>query len=140
MDRPRTGPGRHRTRRDRRPGHALAVLAPLSEEETIIELTIPSAVGVDARFAELHRSADLSIGHYLIPAGAVDPQSPHTEDEVYVVLAGRGVLAGPEASIPVRAGSIVFVGGGEEHRFVDVTEDLYVAVVFGPAEFTRRPE
>jgi hypothetical protein len=33
----------------------------------------------------------------------------------------------------------VFVPAGEEHRFVDVEEDLTVFVVFGPAEGSRKP-
>ena len=31
---------------------------------------------------------DLSVGTYSIPAGGVDDQTPHTEDEIYVVTAG----------------------------------------------------
>jgi mannose-6-phosphate isomerase-like protein (cupin superfamily) len=87
---------------------------------------------------EVHRSADLSIGIYEIPAGGHDGQSPHTEDEVYVVLAGRARLAGPDQSIAVGRGSVVFVAAGEEHRFLDVQEALRVAVVFGPSEGSRR--
>ncbi len=106
----------------------------------MIDLAAASADSATAHYTELHRSADLSVGSYLIPAGATDPQSPHTEDEVYVVLAGRARLVGPEASVPVGPGSVVFVAAGEEHRFVDVEEDLHVTVVFGPAEHTRRAE
>lgn len=104
----------------------------------MIELTAPAGAGAAAHYAELHRSSDLSVGIYDIPVDGTDPQSPHTEDEVYVVLAGRARLVGPDASIPVGAGSVVFVAAGEEHRFVDVEEHLRVAVVFGPAEHTRR--
>ena len=32
---------------------------------------------------------DLSGGLYVLEAGAVDTQSPHTEDELYVVMSGR---------------------------------------------------
>ena len=103
----------------------------------MIELTAPSAGGPGPHYSELHRSPDLSIGSYVVPAGGRDPQSPHTEDEVYVVLAGRARLTGPDAGIPVEAGSVVFVAAGEEHRFTDVEEELHVVVVFGPAEHTR---
>ena len=105
----------------------------------MIELVAAPEGGPGPHYAELHRSADLSVGSYVIPAGGRDPQSPHTEDEVYVVLAGRARLTGPDASIPVRAGSVVFVAAGEEHRFTDVEEELHVVVVFGPAEYARRP-
>ena len=40
---------------------------------------------------------DLSGGLYMLEAGATDPQSPHTEDELYVVMSGRGrVTVGDE--------------------------------------------
>jgi hypothetical protein len=32
------------------------------------------------------------------------------------------------------------VPAGEEHRFVEVTEDLTVLVVFAPPEYSQRPE
>jgi hypothetical protein len=35
---------------------------------------------------------DLSGGLYVLEAGATDPQSPHTEDELYVVMAGGATV------------------------------------------------
>src|SRR5215471_11278975 len=76
---------------------------------------------------------DLSVGTYCIPAGGTDDQSPHTEDEIYVVTAGRAKIATPGGTSDVGPGSVIFVPAGEEHRFVDVAEDLALLVVFGPA-------
>ena len=45
-----------------------------------------------AHYAEHLRSADLSVGTYSIPAGGADGQSPHTEDEIYVVTAGAATF------------------------------------------------
>lgn len=78
---------------------------------------------------------DLSVGTYSIPAGGVDDQTPHTEDEVYVVTAGRARI-GDRAVGP---GDVIYVPAGEDHRFVDVTEDLALLVVFAPAYRSRRP-
>jgi mannose-6-phosphate isomerase-like protein (cupin superfamily) len=84
---------------------------------------------------------DLSVGMYRIPAGGVDPQSPHHEDEIYVVLSGRSTFVGDDTgSVEVGPGSVIFVPAGEGHRFVDITEDLAVVVVFGPAYGSRAPE
>lgn len=106
----------------------------------MLELHAPHAPGrspEETAYREVHRSADLSIGIYAIPTGGYDAQTPHTEDEVYVVLAGRARLAGSEQTIDVGPGSVVFVGAGESHRFVDVHEPLSVLVVFGPPEYSR---
>ena len=89
-------------------------------------------------WAEHLRTADLSVGTYGIPAGGDDGQQPHTEDEIYVVTAGRARLVTPDKAVDVGPGSVVFVPAGEQHRFTDVTEDLCVLVVFGPAEYSRR--
>jgi mannose-6-phosphate isomerase-like protein (cupin superfamily) len=83
---------------------------------------------------------DLSCGTYSLPAGGTDPQSPHTEDEIYVVTRGRATLWTPDAAVQLGPGDVAFVPAGEEHRFVDVLEDLAVLVVFGPAEYSRAPE
>ncbi|MFI6476909.1 cupin domain-containing protein [Nonomuraea sp. NPDC050663] len=80
---------------------------------------------------------DLSIGTYCIPAGGADTQSPHTEDEIYVVTTGRATIVTPTGQEQVGPGAVIFVPAGEEHRFVDITEDLTLLVVFGPAYGSR---
>jgi len=86
---------------------------------------------------EFARSADLSAGLYLIEAGGVDGQAPHTEDEVYVVLSGRARFTAGTETRDVGPGDSIFVAAEVPHRFHDVTEELRVIVVFGPAEYTR---
>jgi mannose-6-phosphate isomerase-like protein (cupin superfamily) len=95
------------------------------------------AVGQLTHFVERLRVPDLSLGTYSIPAGGTDDQRPHTEDELYIVTAGRARLETPGDSGDVEPGDVIFVPAGEEHRFTDVTEDLAVLVIFGPAYRTR---
>ncbi len=85
-------------------------------------------------YAEWVRSADLSAGVYRLAAGATDGQSPHEEDEVYVVTAGVAELEIDGGRTAVSAGSVAYVPRRVEHRFVHVTEDLEVSVVFAPPE------
>ena len=75
---------------------------------------------------------------FALPAGAADPQSPHTEDEVYHVIRGRATITVGHEEHPVTAGSIVFVGADVPHRFHDIEDELVVVVIFGPAEYTHR--
>lgn len=89
-------------------------------------------------YLEFVRTHDLSVGLYVLPAGATDPQGPHTEDEAYYVISGRGSITVGSEDRAVQAGSVVFVGADVEHRFHDITEELVVLVAFGPAEYTHR--
>ena len=86
------------------------------------------------RWHEWVRAATLSSGVYRIPAGGVDDQSPHAQDEVYVVTAGRAELDVEGRRSPVGPGTVAFVPRRVEHRFVEISEDLEVAVVFAPPE------
>jgi mannose-6-phosphate isomerase-like protein (cupin superfamily) len=77
----------------------------------------------------VHRSPGLEIGVYVLVAPEPDRQSPHEDDEVYVVLEGRGVLTVEDEQIPVEEGKAVFVSAGAEHRFTGY-EGLSVLVIF----------
>lgn len=90
------------------------------------------------RYLEFLRVPDLSMGLYVLPAGGVDPQSPHTEDEVYYVVSGRAKIRVAEEDRAVQAGSIVYVAKNVEHRFHSIEEDLTVLVFFAPAEYSNR--
>jgi len=88
-------------------------------------------------FTETLRVPDLSVGTYSIPAGGVDNQTPHTEDEIYVVKTGRATVVAASGTAAVGPGSVIYVPAGEEHRFTDVTEDLALIVVFAPPYGSR---
>src|SRR5579862_4857373 len=90
--------------------------------------------GGEPRWVEHLRAPDLSVGTYSIPSGGIDTQEPHTEDEVYVVVRGRGKLETPTATAEVAPGTTIYVPAGESHRFVDIVDDLVVLVLFAPAE------
>jgi mannose-6-phosphate isomerase-like protein (cupin superfamily) len=85
-------------------------------------------------YLEFLRRDALSCGLYVLEAGADDPQSPHAEDEVYLVLSGRARLRVDGRDQPVGPGSVVFVARNVPHRFADVSERLSVLVLFAPAE------
>jgi len=81
---------------------------------------LPGANG--ERYATVLEHGSLDIEIYA-PRGR-DPQKPHTRDEVYFVVQGRGEFA---------PGDVLFVPAHEEHRFESFTEDLVVWVMFyGP--------
>lgn len=86
------------------------------------------------RYQEVLRRHSMSAGLYELPAGSADPQRPHDEDELYYVIAGAASFECDGAVRAVTAGDTIFVAAREPHRFVDITDDLSVLVVFAPAE------
>lgn len=85
-------------------------------------------------YHEFLRVPSLSTGLYVLPAGGVDPQQPHTEDEVYVVMAGRGTIRVGGVDRPVSVGSIVYVPALVEHHFHTIEEELGILVFFAGPE------
>ena len=92
----------------------------------------------DRLYLEFLKAPDLSMGLYVLPAGGMDPQSPHSEDEVYYVVGGRGRIQVADEDRLVQTGSIVYVPKHVEHRFHSITEELKVLVFFAPAEYSNR--
>lgn len=103
------------------------------------EFTDVEVARVDSgeRYHEFLRVRDLSAGIYVIEAGGTDPQSPHTEDELYYVISGRAIVSVGDETRPVIPGSLIFVASGVRHRFHDIAERLELLVAFGPAEGDR---
>ena len=102
-----------------------------------VESLVERQTASGAPYLEFLRVPDLSVGLYVLEAGATDRQSPHTEDEVYVIVAGRARLKMGSEDVEVGSGSVAFVAAGIEHRFHDIVERLVILVVFGPAEASR---
>lgn len=91
-----------------------------------------------ARLAEsggyevVHESPGLELGVYALVAPEPDRQQPHADDEVYIVLDGRGTLEVEGKLFELTEGDSVFVPAGAEHQFVGY-EELVVLVIFRKA-------
>jgi cytidylate kinase len=85
-------------------------------------------------YLEALRSAALSVGLYRLPAGSEDDQRPHGEEEVYLVLEGRGRFRMGDEDVSVGPGHLFAVPARVEHGFHSVEEDLLLLVFFAPAE------
>jgi len=66
------------------------------------------------------------------PRGS-DPQTPHSEDEVYVVAQGTGEFVCGGARQTFGVNDVLFAAAGVEHRFENFSDDFAVWVFFyGP--------
>jgi mannose-6-phosphate isomerase-like protein (cupin superfamily) len=89
------------------------------------------------RYLEFIREPDCSVGVYRLPAGGIDPQQPHSEDELYYVVSGRAMFRQGDEDRPVGPGSLLYVPARAIHRFHSISEDITILVVFAPAEGSR---
>jgi len=103
------------------------------EAFTIQNLMKKQAAG-ERPYHEFLRHDSMSLGLYVLPAGGVDLQSPHNEDEVYYIVSGQGKITVGDEVQSVQPGSIVFVAAQVPHRFHDISEDLKILVFFAPPE------
>lgn len=90
---------------------------------------LPTSAG--KRFVTMFEHGSLELELYA-PRGN-DPQTPHTRDELYVVVMGSGIFicAGERHAFAV--GDALFAPAGAVHRFEDFSDDLAVWVMFyGP--------
>jgi mannose-6-phosphate isomerase-like protein (cupin superfamily) len=63
----------------------------------------------------------------------VDTQSPHTRDELYVVISGTGTFVVGSERRAFGSGDVLFAAAGVGHRFEDFTDDFATWVFFwGP--------
>ncbi|MCD9143734.1 cupin domain-containing protein [Streptomyces albireticuli] len=97
------------------------------------ELEAERAANEGAYLRFLHER-NMSVGLYALDAGDMDPQTPHAQDEVYMVVSGRASITVGAETTEVARGSVVYVPAGVPHRFHHISEDLRVLVVFSPPE------
>jgi mannose-6-phosphate isomerase-like protein (cupin superfamily) len=91
---------------------------------------LPGPAGEHAVSVFEHDSLKLKLSLPVSP----NQQTPHEQDEIYVIMQGSGVLFHDGKRDAFGPGDVMFVAAGTEHRFEDFTEDLAVWVVFyGPA-------
>jgi mannose-6-phosphate isomerase-like protein (cupin superfamily) len=92
---------------------------------------MPTPGSGEKRFVQPFTHGSMRLGVYA-PVGH-DPQQPHAQDEIYVVVRGRGTLVHDGGRTPFGAGDALFVAAGERHRFEDFSDDFAAWVVFwGP--------
>ena len=82
-------------------------------------------------FTVLMKHGTMSV-EYFSPQ-KIDTQTPHKQDELYVIARGHGKLNRNAEIMECKAGDVLFVPAGMEHRFENFTDDFATWVIFyGP--------
>ena len=67
-------------------------------------------------------------------------QTPHAQDEIYLVIHGRGVLVHDGKRDPFQTGDILFVAAAVEHHYEDFSDDLALWRIFYGAQGGELPQ
>jgi mannose-6-phosphate isomerase-like protein (cupin superfamily) len=63
----------------------------------------------------------------------IDLQSPHQQDEIYVIASGSSQFYRAGETVDCTKGDVLFVPANMEHRFINFTDDFATWVIFyGP--------
>ena len=84
----------------------------------------------DVDYEEFLSVPTMSCGIYYLKAGSKDMQGYHDEDELYVVLEGKGRLRVGQEDRAVKPGAVLFVRASEDHAFFEIEEDMTMLVLF----------
>jgi mannose-6-phosphate isomerase-like protein (cupin superfamily) len=85
----------------------------------------------DGLYGVLLEHGSMELGYYR-PLER-DEQTPHEQDEIYVIHTGSGVFILGDERIPFAPGDALFVPAGVDHRFVEFSDDFATWVIFwGP--------
>jgi mannose-6-phosphate isomerase-like protein (cupin superfamily) len=99
----------------------------LAEAQT--RMSAPGPGGERSVVVLQHSTLDVKLA---VPARP-NEQTPHAQDEVYIVIRGRGVLLHDGKRDSFESGDFLFVAAATEHRFEDFSDELLVwRVFYGP--------
>ena len=93
------------------------------------EKGIPTPTGERSALVLKRGSLDVKLSIPLPP----NQQTPHAQDEVYIVIRGQGMLVHDGRRDRFAAGDLLFVAAGTEHHYEDFSNDLALwRVFYGP--------
>jgi len=102
------------------------------------QASIPGPTGERAVVLLRRGSLDVAFGLPLPP----NHQTPHAQDEIYVIVRGQGVLVHDGKRDSFESGDLLIVEAGCEHHFEDFSDDLALwRVFYGPSggEVPKQP-
>ena len=96
----------------------------------------------DAQFAEVLNETSVTVEVGTYPTSA--PKNPHTEDEIYYIISGTGMIRVGDETYDIEAGDVVFVERGIEHDFFNIEEQITALTIFigsdTPSSYSIREE
>jgi mannose-6-phosphate isomerase-like protein (cupin superfamily) len=99
------------------------------------ETRIPGPAGERAVLVLQRGTRDIKLSIPIPP----NQQTPHEQEELYVVIRGRGILVHDDKRNRFDSGDILFVGAGVEHHYEGFSDDLALWRIFYGRRRWRNP-
>jgi mannose-6-phosphate isomerase-like protein (cupin superfamily) len=85
----------------------------------------------DKKFTVLLQHGSMQL-EYFAP-DKIDTQTPHLQDEIYVIASGQSDFFKDGITVACKTGDVLWVPAGMEHRFINFSNDFATWVIFyGP--------
>lgn len=102
----------------------------ISLADALSKLPLPATERWPEGVWDIEAFAQGSTSVILFTPRGKDYQTSHRQDELYIVLEGRGVLLVEETRYPFETGDVLFVPANKVHRFEEFSQDLTTWAVF----------
>jgi mannose-6-phosphate isomerase-like protein (cupin superfamily) len=79
-------------------------------------------------FIKLFEHGSMSVEYY--KPETIDLQTPHKQDELYIITSGSGEFIHEAERCNFKSGDLLFVPAGDVHRFENYTSDFATWVIF----------
>ncbi len=106
----------------------------ISLKENLDKLPLPATDKWPEGVFDVEALSNGSMSLVLFAPEGKDYQTPHEQDELYIVIEGSGVLEVEGVSFDFMQGDVLFVPARKDHRFVEFSEGVKMwAVFWGPS-------
>lgn len=106
----------------------------ISLESNLEKLPLPPTQKWPEGVFDVEAFKNGSMSLILFSPKGTDYQTPHDQDELYIVLEGSGILQVENNQFSFEAGDVLFVPALKEHRFIRFTDGIKMwAVFWGPS-------
>ena len=99
---------------------------------------IEALTKIDTKFVQLLQHGSMTVEYYA--PDKVDLQTPHKQDELYIIISGSGKFINGNETVDFKPHDVLFVPAGAEHRFINFSDDFATWVIFygedGGSRFT----
>ena len=96
-------------------------------EEAVAQLQLEDI----QRFTVVMKHGSMSVEYYA--PKVKDLQTPHLQDEIYIIASGKACFMLEDKKISCMSGDVLFAPAGKKHKFENFSEDFATWVIFyGP--------